>query len=490
MVHPNTKIKSLISEFRHEFGDMSGSNIPLDALLLYNFLKTMTGASTPVTSPTSTSIASTVTVRGSTGATLLTNAQGALLIGSPLASESTLSSLNTKLPPLINNRLPVEVQFPSSQSVAVNNQISGFSTESTLSTLLGRIPQPITGRLPVNVQFPPTLATESTLSALNSKLPALVGDRLPVDVVFPPQQVDAQITGFSTEDTLLELVSRIPEPIRGNTPVTFDAQTIGLATEQSLAALLGRFPNQVNNRLPVGVQFPTNQQVTVSNPTSGFSTETTLSSLLARIPDQVGGRLPVGVAFPTDLAKDASILSNGQKLDQLVLNTAPTNHRVTITSSQYYSSKSGGQRSFNATAGIVSIGSTATLATLLINPVGSGVDIYIHRVVLASLAAGNFMRYRGGSYTIGASAVAAKSLNRSKGTTAAMGKVYGNTNVTVAGGDMGMVIFNAAHGSYPDDINGTVILPPGDFVYWMFVATGNNATQTAIEVVWWELPTT
>ena len=103
MVHPNTKIKSLISEFRHEFGDMSGSNIPLDALLLYNFLKTMTGTITPATSPGSTTVAS-------TGATLLTNAQGALLIGSPLATESTLSSLSAKLPPLINNRLPVEVQ--------------------------------------------------------------------------------------------------------------------------------------------------------------------------------------------------------------------------------------------------------------------------------------------------------------------------------------------------------------------------------------------
>lgn len=628
MSHPNTKIKNLITEFRHEFGDMSGSNVPLDALLLYHFLKTMTGGGTTSNSSGgSTAVSSTVTVKGSTGSTILTNAQGAILIGSPLGTEATLSAINGKLPNLINNRLPVEAIFPSEQRV---NLITGFATETTLNSLLGRIPQQISGRIPVNVQFPNTLATESTLSALLAKLPALIGDRLPVDVVFPPQQVDAQITGFSTESTLQELVSRTPELIQGKTPVVFDSQSIiktevtnhqtrlateatlselsdripelvegrlpvnllgvsteqtllallaklpnpisgystestlsallgrvpepvqgrlpvgvvfpnnqavtvsnqltgvsseatlsallgripellnsrlpvnvqfpnnqavtvgnqisGFSTEQTLLALLARLPDLVSGRIPVGVSFPSNQNVTVSNPTSGYSTESTLASLRDRIPAPVNERLPVGVIFPAELAKDASTIANGAKLDQIVTNTSGS--RLISTQSQHYTSKVGGQRTFNATAGIVAIGATATLATLFLNPVGSGVDIYICKAVLASLAAGNFMRYRGGSYTLAANATAAKSLNRSKGTKTAAGKVYGNTGVTVSGGDMAVVHFNAAHNSYPDNIDGTIILPPGDFIYWLFSATTNNATQTAIEVVWWELPVT
>lgn len=173
------------------------------------------------------------------------------------------------------------------------------------------------------------------------------------------------------------------------------------------------------------------------------------------------------------------------------LGTPASPHSLVFrTAAEYYSSASGGHRLFNSTSGVIPLGSAGGVAFLFSNPAGSGVDAVIYKIVLGSSLIGNFRRFRKGSFTINSGATSQPAVNRSGGTTIAQAKPYLPSSVTVVAdsGTLGKISMNAANGSDPDIVGGTITVPPNDNIYWSFASATNSAANTSIEVVWWEVP--
>lgn len=167
----------------------------------------------------------------------------------------------------------------------------------------------------------------------------------------------------------------------------------------------------------------------------------------------------------------------------------PTALNVSRSLLQYYTSVEGGCVAFNATASSTAIptSSNGTIVCVLYNPTNSGVDLYLARIVLNAAQAGTFKRYRGTSITnIATTPVTATALNRGGSTNAPKGKVYGYNQVNATSPAFGKTSRVAASIDNSDDINGSIILRPGQYVSWTY-APNNNASDCDIEVVWWEL---
>lgn len=157
------------------------------------------------------------------------------------------------------------------------------------------------------------------------------------------------------------------------------------------------------------------------------------------------------------------------------------------TRAQYYASFAGGNKSYNATAGVQTVTSAGGLISIFQNPTGSGLDLYVQRVVMSGDQPGRFERYRGGTITTG---TAAANNNRGGNGSAGTGKVYGRTGSSASGGTIGVVTYIPASGTYGDMIDGTLILRPGQSVYWQYFPNVgvSGSSNCAVEVVWWELP--
>lgn len=113
-------------------------------------------------------------------------AGGELLISSStLATEATLSTLNTKVPAqgqaAMAASLPVVIANNQSAvpvSAASLPLPSGAATEATLSALNAKVTTCDTGNVTVTASALPTgAATEATLSAMSAKLPATLGQK-------------------------------------------------------------------------------------------------------------------------------------------------------------------------------------------------------------------------------------------------------------------------------------------------------------------------
>lgn len=158
------------------------------------------------------------------------------------------------------------------------------------------------------------------------------------------------------------------------------------------------------------------------------------------------------------------------------------------TNAQYYASFVGGNKSYNATAGIQTVGVGGGLISIFQNPAASTVDLYIQRIVMSGDQPGRFERSRGGTITLGGTPAIGN--NRGGNGTTGTGKVYGRASNTATGGNIGVVTYIPASGTYGDMVDGTLILRPGQSVYWNYFpasgVTGNS--NCAVEVVWWELP--
>ena len=63
----------------------------------------------------------------------------------------------------------------------LEEQLHHLATETTVTSLSSKIPTPIDGRLPVQVD-PTVVASQTTLLGINNKLPSLMDGRLPVNV--------------------------------------------------------------------------------------------------------------------------------------------------------------------------------------------------------------------------------------------------------------------------------------------------------------------
>ena len=310
--------QSLLKDYRAIYGNIGGDNPGIQTLMLFDFLrKTSSGSSSSVT--TSTSVASTVTIKGSTGATVLTDSAGAVIV-SKGTTEDTLLAVRNRLPLLVNGRMPVSLDFPSNQTVTISNPKTDYAKDTTINVLLQRIPESINSRLPVEVTFPALqkvtvdnqlsgYATESTLATVLGRLPQLASGNIPVALEFPTNQnvtVSNQLTGFSSEATLASILSRVPTLANGKTPVLVDFPAnqnvtvsnpiTGFSTETTLATILTRTPALINNKTPVDVAFPTTQRVIVDNPSdvAALGKETTLAAILSRIPADISRAIAQG----------------------------------------------------------------------------------------------------------------------------------------------------------------------------------------------------
>jgi hypothetical protein len=152
---------------------------------------------------------------------------------------------------------------------------------------------------------------------------------------------------------------------------------------------------------------------------------------------------------------------------------------------QYYASFAGGNKSYNATPGAVDVAGTGGNVCVFINPAASGVDLYIQRLVLSSDNAGRYERYRQG--TLGTPGTPAVGVNRGGNGTTGIGKVYPPAQLTATGGNISMVTYVPASATSSDAVDGTLILRPGQNLYWRYLPNGNIASKCAVEVVWWEL---
>lgn len=158
------------------------------------------------------------------------------------------------------------------------------------------------------------------------------------------------------------------------------------------------------------------------------------------------------------------------------------------TKAQYYASFAGGNKSYNATAGVQNVTSAGGLISVFQNPTGSGLDMYVQRLVMSGDQPGRFERYRGG--TINVTGAAAPANNRGGNGTPGAGKVYGRSSATASGGTIGVVTYIPASGTYGDMVDATLVLRPGQAIYWnYFPNVGvSGSSNCAVEVVWWELP--
>jgi hypothetical protein len=156
---------------------------------------------------------------------------------------------------------------------------------------------------------------------------------------------------------------------------------------------------------------------------------------------------------------------------------------------QYYTSDDGGNVAFNTGTRSTGIGTTNTVVSIINNPVGSGIDIYIARIVLNASHLCIFERYRNGVLNTTATAEPVNNRADNKNV-ASKAKVYGMSNLTTltTAGNFGKLSRVVANADNPDDPDGSLIIKPGGNIYWM-CRTVNSTADCAVELVWWELPT-
>lgn len=357
----NANVMALLREFQAEYGTYGGENPSIQTLITYKVLKGMTGGITTPANATSGGIASTVTIKGSTGQTVLTDANGAIVV-SKGATEDTLVSLLNRNPALVSGRVPVAVPFPSNQAVTVINQLTGLATEQTLGSVLSCLNSSLKVDFPVTqhvlIDNPLTdHATEATLSNLLDRLPEPIDGKLPVSLSFPATQrvvVENLSTDSASEQTLQEILGRLPELEQGKLPVAFTAQAniSGFSTEETLQALVDKTIAPIDGKIPVTLSFPCNQQVTVSNQLdiSALGKETTLTAILNKLPTVDKGKVPVSIEFPVNqnvtvsnqldvstLGKDSTLVGIFNKLPSIVDGKIPVslafpqNQTVTVS---------------------------------------------------------------------------------------------------------------------------------------------------------------
>ncbi len=155
----------------------------------------------------------------------------------------------------------------------------------------------------------------------------------------------------------------------------------------------------------------------------------------------------------------------------------------------HYASRAGGNVAFNATVGVVAVPATGSLLGIFHNPAGSGVDVYLGRVLLTTAAAGRFERSRGGTIAFGTGNVVRLSINRSGASSPIKGELWAPvTGTSVTGATLGRVDWLNGPDHYVDEVDGSLILPPGDVLSWVFIPNAGLSTSASLEVAWWYEP--
>nr|WP_290224181.1 hypothetical protein [Trichocoleus desertorum] len=152
----------------------------------------------------------------------------------------------------------------------------------------------------------------------------------------------------------------------------------------------------------------------------------------------------------------------------------------------YYASAMGGTALFNTTSGEINIGNTGGVVAALVNPPGSGVNLYIDSFEVGATIAGRFRRWRTG--TLSNLPAEISILNSGAGANVSKAKFYGAATISGTGGLMGKTTFVQASESHMTCLLGTRILKPGENFYWTFTPNTNATSICAVDPSWWELP--
>lgn len=354
---------------------------------------------------------------------------------------------------LLSNDNPLPVVLPGTITLASGTAIQ----VSSLPSITGTVSLSNDTTISVSNNF----ALDTSVIAIRDRLPSvLLNNRLPVDGSAVTQPISASTLPLPTDASTSSLQST------GNTLLT-DIKT-------KLDTLVVS-ANQ-NGVWSVTVQDVSTSTLQTAGNNSLSSIDTKLSTLSG-----ISTKLDT-LPLPTGAATNTTLTEIRDRLQPTALN-------VSRSLLQYYTSVEGGCVAFNATASNTAIptSTNGVVVCVFYNPSNSGVDLYLARLVLNAAQAGTFKRYRGTGVTnIAATPTPATALNRGGSTNVPKGKVYGHNQVTPTNPIFGKTSRVTASVDNNDDINGSIILRPGQYISWTY-APNNNASDCDIEVVWWEL---
>lgn len=209
-----------------------------------------------------------------------------------------------------------------------------------------------------------------------------------------------------------------------------------------------------------------------------------ISNQLSTISDYTNSLelLLTALANYTDDLESTLIAINNKISPSFVLKTPV----YSIGSEAYYSSSAGGNTCFNASSGVITTSTSGATTFIFANPGGSGIDVGVARIIISSDTAGRYERYRNGTFTM--SGASQTPVNRGGGANTPKAMAYIGANATATGGILGKVQYIHADDEDVSRIDGSIILRPGQNLFWKFFPKGstNTTANSTIEVVWYE----
>ena len=208
------------------------------------------------------------------------------------AGNSSLSSIDGKLPALVSGKVPVDVTFPATQAVsAVSLPLpTGAATEATLSAVNGKLPALVSGRIPVDGSGV-TQPVSGTVTANQGGSWTVGVNNFPATQVVSATDLDIRNLLFASDSVDVSgssvSVSNFPasQTINGSVSITGSVAVTGPLTDAQLRA----------------TAVPVSGTVTANIGTiAGVATETTLSAINTKTPalgqTTMAGSTPVAIA--------------------------------------------------------------------------------------------------------------------------------------------------------------------------------------------------
>lgn len=152
----------------------------------------------------------------------------------------------------------------------------------------------------------------------------------------------------------------------------------------------------------------------------------------------------------------------------------------------FYASAAGGRLAFNITTGIVTIGTSGEQPlAALVNPANSGKDIYLDLGEFGASANTTFRRYRASTLSDLSSPISG--MNMSGGAATSVAQMYIAGTYTRTGGTVAKTAHIAAYQQYLTNIDGRVILRPGNNIAWTITGPASGNFTASVFFEYWEL---
>jgi len=195
-----------------------------------------------------------------------------------------------------------------------------------------------------------------------------------------------------------------------------------------------------------------------------------------------------GQYVPLRASDDGVLLTEGALTDTQLRAAAV----VIADPISFYATAAGGRVAFNITTGLLAVGNSgeSTLAAL-VNPSGSGNDIFIDVGEFGSSLNATFRRYRNSTITPTGTAISGNNMGGGSATSVAQMYVGGTgATFTRTGGNVSKTAHIAAYQQYLTEIKGRSILRPGQSLSWTITPPSGNLNNFTASVYfeYWELP--